>query len=90
MLEFRFRVLDPEKAAPLLLRRNKARLVDQRSGRELDVPSPPKIGPLRTTTLAPEADRSYFALFGNAAGVGPGSLVTVVIGDFRAPDLVVQ
>jgi hypothetical protein len=91
MLDFRFRVVDPEKAAPLLSRRSRAQLVDPESGRALEVPVPPKIGPLRTTTASPEVDRTYFVLFGNRGGVIPvGRKVTVVIGDFRAPDLVVE
>jgi hypothetical protein len=91
MLDFRFRVVDPEKAAPLLSRKNRAQLVDPETGRALEVPVPPKIGPLRTTTATPEVDRTYFVLFGNRGGVIPvGRKVTVVIGDFRAPDLVVE
>jgi hypothetical protein len=42
MLDFRYRVIDPEKAKPLLSRQVKPYLVDQESGAKLIVPAPPK------------------------------------------------
>jgi PAS domain S-box-containing protein len=90
MLDFRFRVVDPEKAKPLFDRAVKPYLVDQATGARMVVPSPPKAGPLRTTN-PPQAEKSYFVLFANPGGqVRPGGKVTVVIGDFRAEDLTVQ
>jgi hypothetical protein len=90
MLDFRYRVLDPTKAAPLLDRSVKPHLIDQASGAKVIVPSPPKIGPLRTTQ-APQAGRSYFVIFANpGVYIERGSKVTVVIGDFRAEDLTVE
>jgi len=90
MLDFRYRVLDPEKAANLNNRRIKPHLLDEESGAKLIVPSPPKVGPLRTSNRA-MADRTYFILFANPAKfVKAGKKVTVVIGDFRTGKLTVE
>jgi hypothetical protein len=92
MLDFRYRIKDPEKAVHLVDRNNKAYLIDQASGKVLAVPNTAKVGPLRQTVRygTPKPDRIYFVLFGNPGLVKPGSQVTVVIGDFRAENLVVQ
>ncbi|MDY0350293.1 MAG: hypothetical protein RBR09_03480 [Desulfobulbaceae bacterium] len=90
MVDFRFRVLDSEKAASLFKRANKPYLIDQASGQVLAVPRTAKIGPLRSSD-PPREDRIYWMFFGTVPGlVKTGSLVTVVIGDFRAENLVVQ
>ena len=93
LLDFRYRIIDPDKALPLVERKNKPYLIDQESGKTLGVPSGAKIGPLRQTVRygKPKEDRIYFVLFGNPGGfVKPGNKVTVVIGDFRVEDLVVE
>jgi hypothetical protein len=57
------------------------------------VPSAGKVGPLRQTVRSgkPEANRNYFILFANPGKyVKPGNKVTVVIGDFKAEDIVVE
>jgi len=91
MLDFRYRILDPEKAAPLLSRKVKPHLVAQESGAKLIVPTPPKVGSLRQKSYQPVPDKVYFILFSNPGRlVKPGEKVTVVIGDFRAEDLAVQ
>jgi hypothetical protein len=93
LLDFRYRIIDPDKALPLVERKNKPYLIDQESGKTLGVPSGAKVGPLRQTVRygKPKEDRVYFVLFGNPGGfVKPGNKVTVVIGDFRAENLVVE
>jgi hypothetical protein len=90
MLDFRYRVTDPEKALPLFDRKIKPYLEDGVSGARFYVPNPPKIGSLRNTR-PPQADRIYFIIFGNPGKyIKPGSRVTVVVGDFKAENLVVQ
>lgn len=90
MLDFRYRVLDPEKAAPLFERKTKPYLIDQASGKKFQVPNPPKTGPLRSSNT-PQADRVYAIFFGNPGTfIRPGSKVTVVIGDFKLTDLLVR
>ncbi len=90
MLDLRYRVTDPVKARDILDKRQKAYIVDQKSGKALPVPVT-KAGPLRQTTLQPEAGRIYFVLFSNPAGlVKEGSNVTVIIGDFSLEDIPVE
>uniref|UniRef100_A0A831U0L1 Uncharacterized protein n=1 Tax=Geobacter metallireducens TaxID=28232 RepID=A0A831U0L1_GEOME len=90
MLDFRYRVLDAEKAKSLFSRQHKAYLIDEATGARFLVPESPKIGALRTTR-EPKPDRNYFIIFVNPGRyVKKGNKVTVVIGDFRAEHLVVE
>jgi hypothetical protein len=90
MLDFRYRVVDAEKAAPLFDRKNKAYLIDQASGAKFLVPESPKVGALRTTR-PPTPGKNYVILFGNPDRfVKKGNRVTVMIGDFKAENLVVE
>ena len=90
MLDFRYRVVDPEKAAPLLLRSTPAYLIHQATGAKLEIPET-RMGRMRQNTRKPEKGRVYWMLF-NAAGrqVAPGDRVTVVIGEHRFENLTVQ
>ena len=91
IVDLRYRITDPEKAAAVFDRRNKAYLVDQESGTTLAVPRTAKVGPLRQTNFKPDPKRIYFILFGNAGGVvKSGSLVTLVVGESRLEDIRVQ
>ena len=90
MLDFRYRVLNAEKAAALFVRKTKPSLIHQASGKALAVPNTAKLGPLRNSNI-PKAGRIYWMFFGNAGDlVKAGDKVTLVIGDFRAEDLVVE
>jgi len=91
MLDWRFRVKDVEKAAPLLDRTTPAYVVVERSGARLGVPNPPTTGRLRASAKFAQKDRNYFIFFGNPGHyVKVGDRVSVVIGDFKAQHLVVQ
>ena len=90
MLDFRYRVTDAGKAAPLFSRRAHPYLIDQGSGAHFQVPNPPKTGPMRTSGQFEEG-RVYWMFFANPGRfIQPGNRVTVVIGDFRAEDLTVE
>jgi hypothetical protein len=90
MLDFRFRVIDPERAAPLFAKGTKAFLVDERTNRASAVPGSPKTGPFRTTGR-PEAGRTYYMVFSNMdRGVRRGDPVSIVVGDVLIPDLTVE
>jgi hypothetical protein len=90
MLDFRYRVLDPEKAMPLFDRKHKPYLVDESTGAVFVVPEPPKVGALRNTRK-PLRDRNYFIMFANPGQyMKKGKMVTVVIGDFKAEHLVLE
>jgi len=92
LLDFRYRVVDAQKAAPLLARDAKPMVIDEKSGARLSVPSTPKAGSLRSRPSGPpEPGRIYFALFSNRGGlVKRGDHVSVVIGNFEAPRLIVE
>ena len=92
LLDFRYRIIDPEKATHLVDRRNKAYMIDQASGKVLSVPTTAKVGPLRQTVRygLPKKDRIYFILFGNPHVMKSGDKVTVVIGDFKAENLIIE
>ena len=88
MLDFRYRVLDPAKAAPLFDKNAKAYLLDQASGAQMFIPSSPKVGAMRSSGKTILPNRVYFVIFANpACYIKAGNKVTVVIGDFRAEDL---
>ena len=93
IVDFRYRIMNPAKAQPIVDRRNKAHLVVQATGEKLAVPSDAKIGPLRATEKfgKPKLGKVYYILFAiPGRNVKPGEKVTVVIGDFKMENLVVQ
>ena len=91
MVDFRYKVLDPEKAELLLKPENKPTLIDQATGAKLLVPTTPKIGALRQHTRRPIAGKVYFMLFANTRKhVRSGDRVTIVAGDFRVENLIVE
>lgn len=90
MLRFEYRIVDPAKAKPLNDEHNRAYLIDQRSGARLAVPAMENVGELRQTGT-PETDRTYFIIFGNPGRlVKKGERVSVVIGNFRVDNLIVE
>lgn len=90
MLEFRYKVLDPVKAAALFERQTKPVLRHGRSGATLIVPTPAKTGALRNSN-PPLADHTYWMFFANPGKlVEPGDTVDIEIGDFVAAGLVVE
>ncbi len=90
MLEFRYRVLDPEKAKPLFERGTKPVLAHVETGAELIVPTPATTGALRNSN-PPAAGNTYWMFFANPGKlVKPGQHVSIEIGAFRVDDLVVQ
>jgi len=90
MLEFRYKVLDPNKAKPLFERQTKPVLTHVESGARLIVPTPAKTGALRNSN-SPLADHTYWMFFANPGKlVQPGQHVNIEIGAFHADGLVVQ
>jgi len=90
MIDFRYKVIDPKKAAPILDRKNQPQLIDQTSNRMVNVKNMPKIGRLRQNTKTPVEGRVYFMLFPNPGFIKAQSKVTIVVGDFRAEDITVE
>jgi len=90
MLEFRYKVLDAEKAAALFERQTKPVLKHPESGATLIVPTPAKTGALRNSNK-PHADTTYWMSFANPGKlVEPGDVVNIEIGDFLAEGIVVR
>ena len=90
MLEFRYKVLDAEKAKALFKRQTKPILTHVESGAKLIVPTPAKTGALRNSNT-PLADHTYWMFFANPGKlVQPGEHVNIEIGDFLVEGLVVQ
>jgi hypothetical protein len=93
MLDFRYRVVDPKKAAPLLDGKMKPYLIDDARGARLGVPSSPVLGGIRQTSRNNhiEVDRTYFIMFGNPGkALHSGDKVTLVLGDLKIADLQVR
>jgi hypothetical protein len=90
MLEFRYKVVDAEKAQALFERQNKPMLTHTRTGAQLIVPTPAKTGALRNSN-PPKDDHTYWMFFANPGKlVESGEQVNIEIGDFLVENLVVQ
>ncbi|MEQ1505976.1 MAG: hypothetical protein ABMB14_27330, partial [Myxococcota bacterium] len=90
MLEFRYRVVDPVKAAPLFDGAAKPLLTHLRTGATYVVPAPAKTGALRPSD-PPLPGHVYWMFFANPGKVvQPGDQVSVEIGAFRVDRLVVE
>jgi hypothetical protein len=90
MLDFRYKVIDPEKASSLLKRQTESYLLNQSTGEKLPVPKT-KLGSMRQTSVNPLPNRIYFILFANPnRSVKLGNKVTLVLGDLKIEDLVVE
>ena len=93
MLDFRYRVVDAQKAAPILDGKMKPYLLDEARGARLGVPDTPVLGTIRQTARNHKilTDRSYFIMFGNPGkALQNGDKVTLLLGELRITDLTVQ
>jgi len=90
MLEFRYKVLDAEKAKPLFDRQTKPELIDEKTGGRVGVPTPGKIGPLRNSNM-PVEGKTYWMFFANPGrSIKPGDAVSIQIGDYLQEHLIVK
>lgn len=93
MLDFRYRVLDATKAAPLLNGKIQPYLLDESRGAKLGVPDTPVLGRIRQTARNNKIleNRTYFVMFGNPGkAVQSGDRVSLLLGKVRIADLTVQ
>ncbi|MBI5599766.1 MAG: hypothetical protein HY890_08550 [Deltaproteobacteria bacterium] len=93
MVDFRYRVLDPEKAAPLQDKRERAYLIDEATGRAFVVPRPAKVGELRQAVFnsPPVVGKTYSIIFANPGrAMKKGATASIVIGGFRAEGLIIE
>ena len=90
MLDFRYRVVHQDKAAPLFQRNIKPYLIHHASGAKLLMAGSPKTGPLRTSD-PPKKGRTYCIIFANPGRrVKAGERVTLIIGEFQTGKIVVM
>ena len=90
LVRFSYRVADVRKAKLLNDKKANPYLVVQKTGTRLEVPETEKVGKLRQTAT-PENGREYWMVFTNVGRVAkPGDHVGIVIGAFRANELVVE
>jgi hypothetical protein len=90
LIRFNYRVLDPAKAAALNDKKIEPELYDAQARVKLTVPQMEKVGKLRQEST-PKAGMTYWMAFSNPTlVVKRGHRVDVVIGSFRAANLVVE
>ena len=90
LVRFTYRVVDPSRSQVLNDKQAEAKMDDPKAGVSLVVPTMEKVGQLRQTST-PEAGRSYWMTFSNKGRrVKRGDRVDVLIGPFRANNLVVD
>lgn len=90
LIRFNYRVLDPEKATALNDKKAEPELIDAQAGVKLEVPQMEKVGKLRQSST-PKAGMNYWMVFSNPTRVVKrGHRVDVVIGSFRANNLLVE
>jgi hypothetical protein len=90
LIRFNYRVLDPNKAAALNDKKIEPELFDPQAQVKLSVPQMEKVGKLRQEST-PKAGMTYWMAFSNPTlAVKRGHRVDVVIGSFRATNLVVE
>lgn len=93
MIDLRYRVVDAEKAAPLMDKKIKPYLLVQATGARLDIPDTPKVGMLRQLPRndSLKKDRDYFIMFTNAGHrLNSGDKVDMVVGQTRIENLRIQ
>ena len=93
MMDFRFRVLDVEKAKIFFDHRVKPYLHVEKSNAKLPVPMASKVGAFRSTDRGKniKANKNYYIVFGNPdAHVKRGEKVTLVVGDFKVEGMTVN
>lgn len=93
MIDLRYRIVDAEKAAPLMDKKIKPYLLVQATGARLDIPDTPKVGMLRQLPRNDSAkmNHDYFIMFTNAGHrLTSGDRVDMVIGETRIENLIIK
>jgi len=91
MVDFRYRVTDPTKAAVFSDRETHAYLLHPATGTRLPIPAGPKTGPLRQLAKAGGTNSVLFSIFANPGlQVKSGSTVALVVGNRSLGNLVVE
>ena len=90
LIRFSYRVVDADKAKILNSKKATPYLIAEKNGLALQIPMLENVGQLRQVAT-PENGREYWMAFSNKGRyVNPGDRVAVMIGRFRAEELVVE
>ena len=90
MIRFSYRVVDADKASVLNDKQIEPYLMVLKTGDKLQIPETEKVGKLRQTAK-PLNGREYWMVFTNSRKVvKPGDRIDIVIGPFRATQLIVE
>lgn len=91
VIDMRYRVIDGEKARPLMDRKIRPVLVDESTGNRFYVPQPPIVGALRQTSrnnAVAVVGKTYFMLFANPdQRLKAGDKVALFLGEERFGNL---
>jgi len=91
MLDYRYRVVDAEAAAPLHGQHVKTQLIHDATQKKFQVPFAAKVGSLRQTSKAPVQDRTYVILFANPGrSIQHGDLISILQSDLTVSGLRVE
>jgi hypothetical protein len=91
IVDLRYKVTNPQKAALLANGKTAAYIVDHATGKKLIMPTPPKEGAFPPTANKLAAGKTYFSMVSNQGGaLKSGSEVTVVVGGSQATNLTVE
>ena len=90
-LDLRYKVTDLKKAQQILTNKTPVSLIDQATGKVLKVPNMPKVGKLSQSPTQNETWRVYWMMFDNPGVlVKKGGKVTLVLGDVKIKDIIVE
>lgn len=91
MIDYRYKIVDEQKAAALHGQHVRPHLIDEASQAQFEVPFASKVGSLRQSAKAPVQGRTYVILFSNPGRtVASGDTVTIEQADLRITGIPVQ
>lgn len=91
MVDFRYKVHDPDKAAKAVNRKDQPYIHQSSTGITRVVPAPANIGALRHTGRNLKAGKNYFVLFANPGkSIKRGDKITLVMGGYKLENVIVQ
>jgi hypothetical protein len=91
IVDLRYKILDPAKAAQLANGKTPSYIIDRATGTKLIMPTPPKEGAFPPTSHKLVAGKTYFSMVSNRGGtLKSGSQVTVVVGGSEATNLTLE
>ncbi len=91
MVHLRYKVIDPNKVAPLATGVTWAYIYDPATKARLYMLTPPKEGAFPATGNRLTAGKTYFAMVGNKGGVlKSGSKVSVIVGNSLASNITIE